>query len=85
VVQATSAHTWSNCYKKQIAKLSILDNRSNGFRDAIIDADAVMAILFIFKIYCVSARLNFENTRGWQPKRAALSTIIQDAWAWEQK
>ena len=22
---------------------------------------------------------------GWQPKRAELSTIIQDAWAWERK
>ncbi|MEI6747395.1 MAG: UDP-glucose 4-epimerase GalE [Methylococcaceae bacterium] len=36
------------------------------------------------------ARLIADSTKireqlGWQPKRADLSTIIQDAWAWEQK
>jgi UDP-glucose 4-epimerase len=36
------------------------------------------------------ARLIANSTKirdqlGWQPKRADLSTIIQDAWAWEQK
>ena len=42
-------------------------------------------------------RLNFPNEAlrllnnrlreqlNWQPKRADLSTIIQDAWVWEQK